>query len=213
MQAIFDIQPKGFTLVVGGDGRCFSSGAIQLIIGIAAVNDVTKRIIGTNGIFSTPAASDVIRKYRADGGILLTASRNPGELNDDLGIKYNISNHGLALENVTNKIFETTKTISEYKVIHDKAVRVPMCNHDYVLADLLFLGRPLKDRRNRLRSEIIDSVVGYVRLLESVFDYDLIKKFLTHTEGFGVLFDGIHNVTGPYAHAIHIDKLDLPGSS
>jgi phosphoglucomutase len=124
VQAIFDsIQPKGFTLVVGGDGRYFSPEAIQLIIGIAAANEVTKLIIGADGILSTPAASNVIRKYKADGGILLTASHNPGGPNNDFGIKYNVSNGGPAPESVTNKIFEKTKTISEYKVIHDKPVR------------------------------------------------------------------------------------------
>jgi hypothetical protein len=128
-QAIFDIQPKGSTLVVGGDGRCFSSDAIQLVIGIAAANDVTKLIVGTDGIFSTPAASDVIRKYKADGGILLTASRNPGELNEDLGIKYNVSNGGLAPENITNKIFEKTKTISEYQGFSDGHESIPHGTH------------------------------------------------------------------------------------
>ena len=130
MQAVFDVHPKGFTLVVGGDGRYFSSDAIQLVIGIAAANDVIKLTIGTDGIFSTPTASNMIRKCKANGGILLTASRNHGELNDDLGIKHDVSNRGLAPENVTNKSFEKTKTISEYKVIHDKAVRVPVCSYD-----------------------------------------------------------------------------------
>lgn len=128
MQAIFDsIQPKGFTLVVGGDGRYFSPEAVQIIIEIAAANDVTKLIIGADGILSTPAASNIIRKYKADGGILLTASHNPGGPENDFGIKYNVSNGGPAPENVTNKIFEKTKTISEYKFIKLEPVRSPSC--------------------------------------------------------------------------------------
>ena len=108
--------------MIGGDGRYFSPEAIQIIIQIAAANDVAKLIIGADGILSTPAASNVIRKYKADGGILLTASHNPGGPNNDFGIKYNVSNGGPAPENVTNKIFEKTKTISEYKVIELKPV-------------------------------------------------------------------------------------------
>ena len=124
MQAIFDsIQPKGFTLVVGGDGRYFSPEAVQIIVDIAAANDVVKLIIGADGILSTPAASNIIRKYKADGGILLTASHNPGGPNNDFGIKYNVSNGGPAPENVTDKIFEKTKTISEYKVLKLNPVR------------------------------------------------------------------------------------------
>ena len=138
MQATFDsIQPKGFTLVIGGDGRYFSPEAVQVIIEIAAANEVTKLIIGANGILSTPAASNVIRKYKADGGILLTASHNPGGPNNDFGIKYNVSNGGPAPENVTNKIFEKTKTISEYKVIKLKPVRSsPTCSPVLTLTHL-----------------------------------------------------------------------------
>ena len=103
--------------MIGGDGRYFSPEAVQIIIEIAAANDVAKLIIGADGILSTPAASNIIRKYKADGGILLTASHNPGGPNNDFGIKYNVSNGGPAPENVTNKIFEKTKTITEYKVL------------------------------------------------------------------------------------------------
>ena len=124
MQAIFDsIDPKGSTLVIGGDGRYFSPEAVHTIVKIAAANDVAKLIIGANGILSTPAASNVIRKYKADGGILLTASHNPGGPNNDFGIKYNVSNGGPAPENVTNKIYDRTKTITEYKVIQLEPVR------------------------------------------------------------------------------------------
>jgi len=155
VQATFDsIQPKGFTLVIGGDGRYFSPEAVQLIIEIAAANDVAKLIIGANGILSTPAASNVIRKYKADGGILLTASHNPGGPNNDFGIKYNVSNGGPAPENVTNKIYEKTKTITEYKVLKLKPVRSsPMRSPGLTLADIpLPLGRPFSNRGNYLWS-------------------------------------------------------------
>jgi phosphoglucomutase len=202
--------------VIGGDGRYFSPEAVQTIIEIAAANGVTKLIIGANGILSTPAASNIIRKYKADGGILLTASHNPGGPNNDFGIKYNVSNGGPAPENVTDKIFEKTKTISEYKVIKLEpvsyscvALTAPRLSvHSQV--DLSKIG---ETTYGPLKVEIIDSVADYVELLKSIFDFDLIKNFLIHTEGFGVLFDGLHGVTGPYADAILIDELGLPKSS
>lgn len=199
VQAILDsIQPEGFTLVIGGDGRYFSPEAVQTIIKIAAANKVAKLIIGADGILSTPAASNVIRKYKADGGILLTASHNPGGPNNDFGIKYNVSNGGPAPESVTNKIFEKTKTITEYKVLE---------------LDPIDLSKIGETTYGPLKIEIIDSVADYVELLKSIFDFDLIKNFLLRTQDFDVLFDGLHGVTGPYARAILIKELDLPESS
>jgi phosphoglucomutase len=104
-------------LVIGGDGRFFSPEAVQIILKIGSANGVKKLIIGKDGILSTPAASNIIRKYKATGGILLTASHNPGGPNADFGIKYNVSNGGPAPENVTNTIFEKTKTITSYKAL------------------------------------------------------------------------------------------------
>jgi phosphoglucomutase len=118
VQAIFDsINAKGSTIVIGGDGRYFSPEAVQTILKIGSASGVSKFIIGKDGILSTPAASNVIRKYKATGGILLTASHNPGGPNNDFGIKYNVSNGGPAPENVTNQIFEKTKTVSSYRII------------------------------------------------------------------------------------------------
>ncbi|OBZ74175.1 Phosphoglucomutase [Grifola frondosa] len=189
VQSIFDsIEPKGSTLVIGGDGRFFSPETVQTILKIGSANGVAKFIIGQNAILSTPAASNVIRKYKADGGILLTASHNPGGPNNDFGIKYNVSNGGPAPESVTNKIFEKTQTISSYKTGS-------------------FTYGPTK-------VDIIDSVADYVELLESIFDFPLIKSFLvTHADSFTVLFDGMHGVTGPYGRAIFVDVLGLPPSS
>ena len=106
--------------MIGGDGRFFSPETVQTILKIGSANGVAKFIIGKDSILSTPAASNVIRKYKADGGILLTASHNPGGPNNDFGIKYNVANGGPAPEGVTNKIFEKTKTITKYKVIQDE---------------------------------------------------------------------------------------------
>ena len=158
-----------------------------------------KFIIGKDGILSTPAASNVIRKYKAYGGILLTASHNPGGPNNDFGIKYNVSNGGPAPEGVTNKIYEKTKTIESYKVINAPAL------------DLSKIG---EFTFGPTQVSIIDSVEDYVLLLEDIFDFTLIKFFLdTRSSDFRLLFDGLHGVTGPYARAIFIDKLGLPESS
>ncbi|EMD36675.1 hypothetical protein CERSUDRAFT_114627 [Gelatoporia subvermispora B] len=200
VQAIFDsIEPKGATLVIGGDGRFFSPEAVQTILKIGSANGVAKFIIGQNGILSTPAASNVIRKYKAYGGILLTASHNPGGPNNDFGIKYNVSNGGPAPENVTNKIYERTKTISTYKVIELPPV------------DLSQIG---SFTYGPSQVDIIDSVADYVVLLKSIFDFPLIQSFLQKNAGsFKVLFDGMHGVTGPYGRAIFVTELGLPESS
>ncbi|TRM57936.1 hypothetical protein BD626DRAFT_560201 [Schizophyllum amplum] len=200
VQSIFDsIDPKGATIVVGGDGRFFSPETVQTILKIGSANGVAKFIVGKDSILSTPAASNVIRKYKAYGGILLTASHNPGGPDNDFGIKYNVSNGGPAPENVTNKIYEKTKTISSYKVI------------ELPDADLSKIG---ETTYGPSKVQIIDSVSDYVELLQSIFDFDLIKKFLlTNQDSFKVLFDGLHGVTGPYAHAIIVKELGLSESS
>ena len=197
VQAIFDsIKSDGMTLVVGGDGRYFSPEAVQVILKVGSANGVKKFILGKDGILSTPAASNVIRKYKADGGILLTASHNPGGPNNDFGIKYNVSNGGPAPENVTDKIYEITKTISQYKVIEAPPV------------DLSKIG---ETTYGPSQVQIIDSVKDYVVLLQEIFDFPLIKSFLTNNvDTFRVLFDGLHGVTGPYARAILVEVLGLP---
>jgi phosphoglucomutase len=200
VQAIFDAIPlSGSTLVIGGDGRYYSPEVVQIILKIASGNGVSKLIIGKDGILSTPAASNVIRKYKAIGGILLTASHNPGGPNADFGIKYNVENGGPAPENITDQIYARTKTVSSYKVIEASPV------------DLSKIG---DTTYGSLKVSIIDSVKDYVELLETIFDFKLIKSFLTsHKADFKVLFDGLHGVTGPYARAILLDTLGLPESS
>lgn len=135
IQAIFDsIKAQGATIVIGGDGRYFSPETVQTILKIGSANGVAKFIVGKDTILSTPAASNVIRKYKADGGILLTASHNPGGPDNDFGIKYNMSNGGPAPESVTNKIYEVTKTISKYKIIEDKPAST-LAFHDQLFTD------------------------------------------------------------------------------
>ncbi|KAG8898524.1 Phosphoglucomutase-2 [Tulasnella sp. 403] len=202
VQAILDAIPgkgaHGSTLVIGGDGRYHNEPTIQAILRIAAANGVKKLYIGKDGILSTPAASNVIRQYKADGGILLTASHNPGGPNNDFGIKYNMDNGGPAPESVTNKIYEITKTISVYRSL------------DCGKIDLSKIG---SYTYGPMEVEIIDSVKDYLTLLQRIFDFDLIKSFLSSNPDFKVLFDGLHGVTGPYGRAIFVDALGLPESS
>ncbi|KAL5492674.1 PGM2 [Sanghuangporus weigelae] len=199
IQAIFDsVNAKGQTLVIGGDGRYLVPETVQTILKIGSANGVAKFLIGRNGILSTPAASNVIRKYKAYGGIILTASHNPGGPNNDFGIKYNMSNGGPAPENVTEKIFKRTKEITTYKVL------------EYPPVDLSKIGAT---KYGPTDVEIIDSVSDYLGLLEGIFDFALIKNFLDSTPDFRVLFDGLHGVTGPYARAILVETLKLPESS
>jgi len=197
IQSILDsINAQGATLVIGGDGRYFSPETVQTILKIGSANGVKKFIVGKDSILSTPAASNVIRKYKADGGILLTASHNPGGPDNDFGIKYNVSNGGPAPENVTNKIYEVTKSINRYKVIE---------------ADPVDLSKIGETTYGPSQVQIIDSVVDYVILLKEIFDFALIKSFLyEEAEYFRVLFDGLHGVTGPYARAIFIEEFGLP---
>ncbi|KAH9931560.1 phosphoglucomutase [Fomitopsis serialis] len=187
------------TLVVGGDGRFFSPETAQLILKIGAANGVAKFIIGKDVILSTPAASNAIRKYKANGGILLTASHNPGGPNNDFGIKYNVSNGGPAPENVTNKIYEKSKTISSYKLL------------ELPPADLSKIGT---SKYGPAEVQVLDSVKDYLEMLQEIFDFPLIKSFLVEkADTFSVLFDGLHGVTGPYGRAIFVDTLGLPSSS
>ncbi|WFD35707.1 phosphoglucomutase (alpha-D-glucose-1,6-bisphosphate-dependent) [Malassezia cuniculi] len=199
VQCILNAIPggaKGSTLVVGGDGRYYSKPAVQKIIRLAAGNGVSKLIIGQNGILSTPASSHLIRLRKATGGILLTASHNPGGPNADFGIKYNVENGGPAPESVTNAIFESTKTISEYSVVDGDDI------------DLSTIG---ERSFGELAIEIVDSVADYVEYLSQIFDFNLIRDFLA--TGFTVRFDALHGVTGPYARALFVERFGLSESA
>ncbi|KAG0084275.1 Phosphoglucomutase-2, partial [Podila epicladia] len=192
IQATLDAIPtgaKGATLVVGGDGRYFSQDAVQMIIRIAAGNQasrVSKLIIGQNTIMSTPAASNLIRIRKATGP------------DNDFGIKYNMSNGGPAPEAVTEKIYEITQKLTSYKEVQMAPV------------DLSTIGTQCV---GDLEVEIVDSVADYVVLLKSIFDFDLIRSFLSKNSEFTVLFDGMHGVTGPYGQQIFVKELGLPQKS
>ena len=201
VQAILSSIPtgaKGAVLVVGGDGRFYSTTAVQIIARIAAANDVSKLIVGQNGILSTPAASNIIRKYKATGGILLTASHNPGGPENDFGIKYNISNGGPAPEAITDRIYELSKSLSEYKTAFLPDI------------DLTVVG---SNKFGAFTVDIVDSVADYSLLMKEIYDFDLIRSFFRSSPSFKFLFDAMHGVTGPYAKQIFVDELGLPLSS
>jgi len=187
VQSVFDSigDYAGQTLVVGGDGRYFNREAIQVILKMAAANGFGKVLVGQGGILSTPAASCVIRKYNAYGGLILSASHNPAGPDDDFGIKYNIANGGPAPEGVTEAIFARTENISEY--------RITECD-DVNLDDIgsLALGG--------MQVEVIDAVADYAELMQSLFDFDAIRDLLAGD--FSMVFDAMHAVTGPYARVI-----------
>ncbi|KAK6512349.1 Phosphoglucomutase-2 [Arthrobotrys musiformis] len=186
-------------LVVGGDGRYYNDVAIQKIAKIAAGYGVKKLLIGKEGILSTPAASNVIRRRGATGGILLTASHNPGGPEEDFGIKYNLANGGPAPEGVTNAIFEASRGLEGYKV-DDSVGEI----------DLSTIGTATY---GNLEVEIVDGVQDYVEMLKEIFDFELIRGFIQKNPDFKVLFDALHAVTGPYAVRIFVEELGLPASS
>ncbi|QPG73198.1 Phosphoglucomutase-2 [Brettanomyces nanus] len=198
--------PKEKTLVVGGDGRYYNDHFLNLIAQIGAANGLKSLVIGQNGLLSTPAASHVIRAYNeagktVDGGIILTASHNPGGPEKDCGIKYNLSNGGPAPESVTDKIFEVSRQLTSYKIIKD------LPKLDLTQVNKKFYGP--------LSVEIIDSTADYVAMLKEIFDFDLIKRFIKKSlpAGFTFLFDGLNGVTGIYGKAIFVDELGLPVSA
>ncbi|RMF23899.1 MAG: alpha-D-glucose phosphate-specific phosphoglucomutase [Cyanobacteria bacterium J083] len=198
VQAIFDSLDgyEGQTFVLGGDGRYYNRQAIQTILKMAAANGVGKILVGCDGILSTPAASHLIRLTQAFGGIILSASHNPGGPNGDFGIKYNISNGGPAPEKITERIFARTKTITQYKILE--------------AADLN-LDRPGAFTLGTMTVEVIDSVQPYVELMESLFDFGSIKAMIAG--GFKMCIDSMHAVTGPYAKAIFEERLGAaPGT-
>ena len=199
VQSIFDSLEnyQGKTLVVGGDGRYYNRTAIQTILKMAAANGFGKILVGSAGILSTPAVSCIIRKYQAFGGIVLSASHNPGGPDGDFGIKYNISNGGPAPEKVTDEIYHRTKTITEYKIIEAKDV-------DLDKLGIFQLGEMVV--------EVIDSVADYAELMQSLFDFDRIRQLIT-SGNFRLCVDSMHAVTGPYAQTILEKHLGAPAGT
>jgi len=189
---------EGSFLVIGGDGRFWNPEVIQTIAKIGAAYRVKKLLIGQNGILSTPAASHIIRKRQATGGILLTASHNPGGPKNDFGIKYNLANGGPAPESITDKIFEVSRQLTSYKIASIPDVDISTTGT-----------RSYGD----LEVEVVDSTADYVEMLKDIFDFGLIRQFFASHADFKVLFDGLSGVTGPYGKAIFQKELGLGSDS
>ena len=188
---------EGMTLVLGGDGRYYNDVAIQTILRMAAAAGFGRVLVGRNGILSTPAASAVIRKRQAFGGLILSASHNPGGPDGDFGIKYNLGNGGPANESFTDAVYRRTQTIDAYRIVEAPDI------------DLDRLG---ETRIGPMRVEVIDPVADYAELLESLFDFERIAALLARPE-FRMRFDAMHAVNGPYAHAILETRLGAaPGT-
>ena len=198
VQSIFDADPnlKGGTLVIGGDGRYHNDTAIQIILSMAAANGVAKVLVGQSGLLSTPAASCIIRKYKAAGGLVLSASHNPGGPKGDFGIKYNGANGGPVVESVTENIFALSRKITAYKTMENPPV------------DLSNLG---SDKLGDMKIEIIDPVTDYADLMETLFDFGAIRTMFS--SGFTLCFDAMHAITGPYAKEIFVNRLGAPKAS
>jgi len=199
VQSTFDAlnAVQGKTLVVGGDGRFYNDYAVQVILKMAAANGFSHAIVGQNGLLSTPAASCIIRKYNADGGIILSASHNPAGPTEDFGIKYNVSNGGPAPENITDAIFANTLSITEYNIVDDVDIKLDV------------LG---EQRLANMTIDIIDPVTDYAELMAHLFDFDAIRSLLSTPE-FQIRFDAMHAITGPYATEIIENQLGAAKSS
>jgi len=197
VQSVFDSVPAlaGGTLIVGGDGRYHNDVAIQIILRIAAANGVSRVLAGQNGILSTPAVSALIRKYAATGGIILSASHNPGGPDGDFGIKYNGANGGPAPESLTNAIYARTQIIDQYQIENAPDIDLNTLGHTQIAG---------------MDIEIIDSVADYVELMEKLIDFDAIEQMFAN--GMTLCFDAMHAVTGPYAKAI-FSRLGAPEGS
>jgi len=198
VQSIFDSisAPRGATLVLGGDGRFYNRTAIQIILKMAAANGFGKVLVGQGGILSTPAASCVIRKHKAFGGLILSASHNPGGPDGDFGIKFICCNGAAATETVTGAIFARSKTIEHYRILD---------------AGDVMLDRLGETTLDSMRVEVIDPVADYAELMEALFDFDAIRAALAG--GFRIKFDAMHAVTGPYAREILVNRLGAPADS
>ncbi|WP_321363176.1 alpha-D-glucose phosphate-specific phosphoglucomutase [uncultured Celeribacter sp.] len=198
VQAIFNGTggAKDKTYVLGGDGRYFNERAAQVILRMAAANGAKKVIIGQNALLSTPAASNLIRTRGTDGGIIMSASHNPGGPTEDFGVKFNTANGGPAAENITQRIFEETQSMREYAICEAQDV------------DLSTLGT---STMFGMEIEVIDPVADYHLMMEEIFDFEAIRDLFA--SGFTLRFDAMHAVTGPYAKAILEGSLGAPEGS
>ena len=195
IQSVFDVVDRepGATLVVGGDGRFHNRTVIQQAIRMAAANGYGRVLVGQGGILSTPAASHVIRKYKASGGLVLSASHNPGGPEEDFGIKYNIANGGPAPEAVTGAIHARTLEIDRWHTVE---------------AEDIDLDTPGETRVGEMAVRVIDPVADYADLMEELFDFAAIRAAVAG--GFTMRFDAMSAVTGPYAAEILENRLGFP---
>jgi phosphoglucomutase len=198
VQSVFDVLDgfAGQTLVLGGDGRFLNREVIQTAIRMAAANGFGRVLVGLGGILSTPAASNVIRKYQAFGGLILSASHNPGGPDEDFGIKYNIGNGGPAPEKITDAIYARSNGIERYLTVEAPDVDLDR------LGETLVAGMTVA---------VIDPVDDYAALMEQLFDFDAIRDLIAG--GFRLTFDAMHAVTGPYAHEILERRLGAPAGT
>eukprot|EP00944_MAST-04C_sp_MAST-4C-sp1_P006215 g6215.t1 len=203
VQSIFDALPQseiqGSAIVVSGDGRFYNDKAIQVITKMAAANGISKIIVGTDGLLATPAMSAVIRERNVYGGIILTASHNPGGPDDDFGIKYNVTNGGPAPSNITNAIFEKSKSITNYKIcagMEDIDIS-KKASYEFDV-----------EGGQKFYVEVIDPVEEYLKLLKTVFNFDLIRKLIQRSD-FNFVFDALNGIAGPYATRIFGEELGV----
>lgn len=193
---------KGSLLVVGGDGRFFLKEAVELIIRICAANGVSRVMVGQDGILSTPAVSALIRKNKANGGVICTASHNPGGANNDFGIKFNCDNGGPAPDAFTNKMYELSLKIKEYKIADGIDVDLGKIGSNKFEVD----GKPFV-------VDIIDCVADYVVLMKEIFDFTKLKAFVSGAKPLKMRIDGLNGVTGPYVTEIFVNQLGAAKSN
>jgi phosphoglucomutase len=198
IQAIFDNVEgaEGSTLVIGGDGRFFNEAVVQTALRMAAANGFGRILVGQKGLLSTPAASYVIRKHKAVGGLVLSASHNPGGPDGDFGIKFNMSHGGPAPESFTEAVFKRASAITEYKIVEAPNV------------DLTRIG---ETKIGDTIVQVIDPVADYVELMEQLIDFNAIRELFR--SGFRMRFDALNAITGPYAKAILEDRLGAPAGT
>ena len=199
VQSILDALPQreGARLVLGGDGRYYNDVAIQTILKMAEANGLAEVLVTRDGILSTPAASHLIRKYQTDGGVILSASHNPGGPDKDFGIKFNTPNGGPAPEKITERIYEISRTIEQYHIAEREDIDLSQTGETHL---------------GNLRVRILDPVGDYLELMESLFDLDRIAAYLAR-QNRPIAFDAMHAVTGPYARALFEERLGCPAGT
>ena len=203
VQCIFSSLPAGellnCTLVVAGDGRYHNDVAVTTILRMAAAQKVGRVLLGQHNLMSTPCVSGIIRKRRAYGGIILTASHNPGGPTEDFGIKYNCGNGGPAPESLTDKMFALSKSIREYSIAKEALSAVDVTKvGEYHYGPMVV--------------EVVDAPREYSELMQGIFDFALLKRFLARSD-FSFIYDSMHGVAGPFAHRVFVDDLGASASS